>query len=490
MSKKTPTVHVHLGHEQRTAGGGGTHGHLHPVKQVIQADIPLAGKTEVDEAVAKAEAVQEQWRRTPPEAKRDILNKLADLIEQHMDEFAEMAALDGGTPLPSGKHGVAMAVAWTRYYAGWCDKLTGDLMSTFDTRGEFSYSTPEPIGIVGIIITWNGPLIGLGMKVCAALAAGNCVICKPAEITPFAPELFAQLCKQAGVPDGVLSILPGTGEAGEAIVRHKKVRKISFTGGPTTARRILAVCAEEIKPAVMELGGKSASLLFPDCDIDAACERAMFWTIGILSGQGCALPTRLLVHEDIYDEVLEKLAALAAYFRGICPMEPGVMVGPVINSAAVTRILGMFERVREEKSGRFLVGGGRCGGVLADGNFIEPTIIADADPDSEIAQVEVFGPALVVMKFKDEDEAVAIANNSEYGLAAYVQSNNLALVHRLAERLNAGGIYVNGATQINPHTPFGGVGISGFGKEGGKAGIEEFLHYKTVTIAREAAIFS
>ena len=166
------------------------------------------------------------------------------------------------------------------------------------------------------------------------------------------------------------------------------------------------------------------------------------------------------------------------------------MVGPVINSDAVTRILGMFDRVREEKSGRFLVGGGRCGGDLVEGNFIEPTIIADADPDSEIAQVEVFGPALVVMKFKDEDEAVRIANNSEYGLAAYIQSNNLALVHRLAERLNAGGVYVNGATQINPHTPFGGVGISGFGKEGGKAGIDEFLHYKTVTIAQEAGIFS
>ena len=349
---------------------------------------------------------------------------------------------------------------------------------------------PEPIGIVGIIITWNGPLIGLGMKVCAALAAGNCAIVKPAEITPFAPELFARLCTEAGVPDGVLSILPGTGAAGEAIVRHKKVRKISFTGGPITARRILAACAEEIKPAVMELGGKSASLMFPDCDIQKACERAMFWTVGVLSGQGCALPTRLLVHAEIYDEVLERLGALAAHFKVGDPMEPGVMVGPVINAAAVTRIMGMFDRVRAEGSGRFVIGGNRCGGNLASGNFIEPTIIADVDPDSEIAQVEVFGPALVVMKFADEDEAVRIANNSEYGLAAYIQSNDIARVHRLAERLEAGGVYVNGASQINAHTPFGGVGISGFGKEGGKAGIDEFLHYKTVTIGSGAGIFS
>ncbi len=489
-SASPPNVHLHLGHERRASGSGGTHSHLHPVRQVAQAEIPLAGAAEVEEAVARAEAARDGWRRTSPERRRDILNRLADLIEENAAEFARMAALDGGTPLIAGERGVQTAVAWTRYYAGWCDKLSGELLSTFNTRGEFSYTVPEPIGIVGIIITWNGPLIGLGMKVCAALAAGNCAIVKPAEITPFAPELFARLCTEAGVPDGVLSILPGTGEAGEAIVRHRKVRKISFTGGPITARKILAACAEEIKPAVMELGGKSASLMFPDCDVQKACERAMFWTVGILSGQGCALPTRLLVHADIYDDVLERLEALAAHFKVGDPMEPGVMVGPVINAAAVGRIMAMFERVRAEGSGRFVIGGNRCGGELAEGNFIEPTIIADADPDSEIAQVEVFGPALVVMKFYDEDEAVRLANNSEYGLAAYIQSNDIGRVHRLAERLSAGGVYVNGATQINAHTPFGGVGISGFGKEGGKAGIDEFLHYKTVTVGSGAGIFS
>lgn len=240
MASAAPAVHLHLGHEQRSSGSGGTHPHLHPVTQSVQADIPLAGTKEVEEAVAKAEAVREQWRRTPPETRRNILNRLADLLEENKADLARAAALDGGTTLMVGERGVETAVGWTRYYAGWCDKLSGDLLSTFDTRGELSYTVPEPIGIVGIIITWNGPLISLGMKVCAALAAGNCVICKPAEITPFAPELFAQLCTRAGVPDGVLSILPGTAEAGDAIVRHKKIRKISFTGGPITARKILA----------------------------------------------------------------------------------------------------------------------------------------------------------------------------------------------------------------------------------------------------------
>jgi aldehyde dehydrogenase (NAD+) len=490
MSAQAPTVHLHLGHDRRTAGSGGTFDHLHPVTQQLQAKIPLAGRAEVEEAVAKAEAARDGWRRTSPEARRDILNRLADLMEARKQDLAVMAALDGGTPLVAGERGVDLAISWTRYYAGWCDKLHGEMLGTFDTRGEFAYSVPEPIGIVGIIITWNGPLISLGMKVGAALAAGNCVICKPAELTPYAPELFAELCREAGLPDGVLSILPGTAEAGEAIVRHKKIRKISFTGGPITARKILQACAEEIKPSVMELGGKSASLLFPDCDIQKACERALFWSVGILAGQGCALPTRLLVHADIYDEVLQRLQAMIGHFKVGNPLEPGVMVGPVINKAAADRIIGMFERAKAEGTAKFLVGGNRCGGELADGNFIEPTILTDVDLNSEIAQVEIFGPALVVLKFHDEDEAVAIANSTEYGLAAYIQSNDLQRVHRLAERLEAGGVYVNGGSQINAHTPFGGIGISGFGKEGGRAGIDEFLHYKTVAIGTGAGIFS
>ncbi|WEK42371.1 MAG: aldehyde dehydrogenase family protein [Candidatus Sphingomonas colombiensis] len=483
MTTKTPNVALHIGAEALVSGSGGTHDHVNPVSGKVQATIPLAGTAEIERAVAAAEAVREGWRRTPPELRRDILIRLADLMTQHRAEFAHMAALDGGTPLVAGERMTDTAIAWVRYYAGWCDKLSGELISTFDTRGEFAYTAPEPIGIVGIIITWNGPVISLAMKVAPALAAGNCVIVKPAEITPFAPELFMRLAREAGVPDGVLSIMPGTAEAGEALVRHPKVGLISFTGGPITARKIMAACAEAIKPSVMELGGKSASLLFPDCDIDAACQRAIFWTIGVLSGQGCALPTRLLVHADIYDAVLEKLTAIARQFTVGDPLQEGVMVGPLINAAAADRVMGMFDRVRETRSGRFVLGGNRCGGALAEGNFIEPTIIADVDPESEIAQVEIFGPALVVMKFHDEDEAVAIANNSEYGLAAYIQSDNLKRVHRLAERLNAGGVYVNGAVQINPHTPFGGIGISGFGKEGGRAGIDEFLRYKTVAIA-------
>lgn len=486
---KAPVAMLHVGGESRPHGSGGTYDHLHPVTQQVQATVPLSGENEVEEAVRRAQATRDAWRRTTPENRRAILLRLADLIDAHKSEFAKLAALDGGATLAFGERGAQSVANWSRYYAGWCDKLTGDLTSTFDTRNEFSYTVPEPIGIVGIILTWNGPLIGLGMKVIPALAAGNCVICKPSEMTPFAPDLFARLSKEAGIPDGVLSMLPGRGDVGEAIVAHKAIRKISFTGGPTTARKILATCAREIKPSVMELGGKSASLVFPDCDLEAAAQRAVFWTIGILAGQGCALPTRQLVHADIYDEYVAHLKANIEKYTVGDPLDPSVMVGPVINKAAADRIMGMFDRAKAANAGTFVLGGGRCGGALANGNFIEPTLIVDADPDHEISQVEIFGPAIVVLKFHDEDEAVAIANNSEYGLAAYIQSNDVQRVHRLSERLNAGGVYSNGANQVQAHVAFGGVGISGFGKEGGKAGIDEFLHYKTVTIGVGASIF-
>jgi aldehyde dehydrogenase (NAD+) len=480
---RAPSVYLHVGHETLSVGSGGVYEHRNPVTGEPQAKIPLAGAAEVERAVAKARAAFEPWRRTRPEARREMLFKLAGLVQSNSKRFAELAALDGGTPLMLGEHGAALAAEWARYYAGWCDKLHGEQLGTFDTRGEFSYTVPEPIGIVGIIITWNGPLISLGMKVCPALAAGNCVIVKPAEITPFAPELFAQLVEEAGIPDGVFSLLPGTAAGGDALVRHPEVAKISFTGGPVTARKIMTACAEQLKPTVMELGGKSASLLFPDADIQGACERAVYWTIGILSGQGCALPTRLLVHADIYDDVLNRVVAIASAFKVGNPFEAGVMVGPLINAAACDRVIGMLDRVRIQGNGRILLGGARCGGALAGQNFIAPTVIADAAIDSEISQQEIFGPVLLVNRFEDEDEAVRLANATPYGLAAYIQSNDLKRVHRLAERLRAGGVYVNGAAQINAHTPFGGVGISGFGKEGGRAGIDAYLHYKTVSIA-------
>ncbi|MDB5969897.1 MAG: aldehyde dehydrogenase [Hydrocarboniphaga sp.] len=478
-----PVVKLRIGERILETASGGVYQHVNPVTGKVQASIPLAGKLEMDQAVEAAVDAFEIWRKWTPEARRDALIRLSQLVQSNADEFARLAALDGGTPVTIGLTGVRIAVEWISYYAGWADKLDGHVASTFGTRGEFSYNTAEPIGVIGIIVTWNGPLISLGMKVAPALAAGNCVVVKPSEMTPFAADLFGKLVLEAGIPPGVCGVLPGAVEAGEALVRHPKIPKITFTGGPIAARKILAACAEQLKPAVLELGGKSANLVFPDADLDFVCMRAVMGSIGILSGQGCALPTRMLIHESIYEQAIEKLVGVAKMIKTGDPFDPKTIVGPLINGAACDRVMGMIDRVKIEKSGRIVTGGNRMTGELAGGHYIEPTIIVDVKDDSEIARVEVFGPVLTVMKFSTEDEAVAMANSTEYGLAAYIQSHDLKRVHRVAERLNAGAIYVNGGAPIKANTPFGGNGLSGFGREGGKPGIEEFVRYKTVQIA-------
>ena len=470
-----------IGGEARGAGSGGVHDHINPATGQVQAQIPLAGAAEVNEAVEAAATAFETWRWWKPADRRDALMRLAALLRENMTEFARLGALDNGTPISVGMGGVDTAANWTAYYAGWADKLDGAVTATYGTGSDFTYTLNEPWGVIGIIITWNGPLISLGMKVGPALAAGNTVVVKPSEMTPFAPDLFMRLVRQAGIPDGVVNMLPGTVAAGEALVRHPKIEKISFTGGPVAARKILAACAEQMKPAVLELGGKSANLFFPDADLEVASQYSCAFPLGVLSGQGCALPTRLLVHKDVYDEVVQRVVAMAPHLPVGDPFDAAMMSGPVINKAAYDRILALIGRAQAEGMGKLMVGGKRKEG-LGDGWFIEPTVFIDVDPKSELAQEEVFGPVLSIIPFADEDEAVRIANDTQYGLAAFIQTKDVRRVHRLAERLKAGAVYVNGARPIPANAPFGGVGLSGFGREGGRPGLDEFLRPKTVSI--------
>ena len=381
MTVTAPQVQLRYGDKVLDSGSGGVYPHLNPYTGELQAEIPLAGPAEVDEAVDLAAGQAESWRRWAPERRRDVLMRFAGLLDEHRAEFAALQALDGGTPTHFGHRIIDNSVNWTRYYAGWCDKLSGELISTLDTRGYFSYTAPEPYGVIGAIVTWNGPVVSLGMKVVPALAAGNCVVTKPSEFTPFAPDLYGRLLLEAGVPAGVCSILAGGPEAGAALVRNPKVEKISFTGGPAAARQIAHVCAEQLKPAVLELGGKTGSIVFPDAgDLREVAERAVRDSIGVLAGQGCVVPTRLIVHADIYDEMVELVTAAAASYKVGDPFDPEVKVGPLINAAAVERVCGMLDRARRDNAGRIVLGGGRAGGDLADKNFVEPTVIVDADP--------------------------------------------------------------------------------------------------------------
>lgn len=476
-----PRVALRIGSGRLTTGSGGSFRHISPITGEYQGDVPLAGSSEVASAVEAAAEAFPSWRATPPSQRRDLLLRLADGISERLDELSTINALETGTPVSLGNFLVSGTREWILYYAGWADKLEGTVHNVVPDSGNFAFSHSEPYGVIGVIFPWNNPIASIGMKVIPALAAGNTVVIKPSEFAPFAVELFAQISDEVGFPPGVINVVPGTGEAGNALVSHPSVQKISFTGGPDTGRRIMETCARYLKPSVMELGGKSPNLVFEDADLDRAAAQVIR-SLGILAGQACVLGSRVLVQDTIYDVFVEKLAALT---RGITPgdpTDPSTGYGPVISEHAQDRILGVIQSTVETGGGRLVTGGGKIDGALQNGFYLEPTIVADVGLDAEISQKETFGPVLSVYRFKTEDEAVEIANSTSFALGAYVQTSNVARALRLAGRLHSGGVYINGGPSVAPNLPFGGIGESGFGREGGKAGIEEFVRIKTVSV--------
>jgi aldehyde dehydrogenase (NAD+) len=478
-----PPVHLRIGTAARTHGSGGTFDHVDPTTGEVDATIPLAGPAEVDEAVAVADEAFQTWRNTRPAQRGQLLFRLADVLEEHRDELVRRAVLDNGTPVRTAQAAFQLVPEWFRYYAGFADKIEGRVATSFGPDGEFGYTLAQPYGVIGVMSTWNAALSSIAMKVPAALAAGNTVVVKPSELTPFAPDLFAELVAHAGIPSGVVNVLPGSAEAGARLVEHPKVQKITFTGGPQTARAILRECAESIKPVVLELGGKSANLIFEDADLKQAIAWGTLRVLGLQAGQGCGFPTRMLVQRSVYDEVVSGVVETTAAIKVGDPWDRSTDIGPVINQQAVDRILAMIDRAQQDGA-KLAIGGGRVtGNGLDRGFFLEPTVFTDVDSQCEIAQVEVFGPVLAVMPFDTEDEAIAIANATQYGLTSYIQTNDLRRAHRVAEQLVAGGTMINGAPNVHSQRAFGGLGISGFGKEGGPEGLAEFLRVKTIAIA-------
>lgn len=482
-----PAVHLHIGGKRLTSGSGGLYKHVNPATGEVDAHIPHAGQAEVDAAAEAAHAAFQTWRRWRPAARRDVLMRLANLIEDRAADFARLATMDSGLPVSITNFHAPFAKMWVAYYAGLADKIDGEVTSSVLYDSDFAYTHREPYGVVGLFPTWNGPMSNLCMKAGPALAAGNTIVAKPSEQAPFSLELFMDLVREAGIPDGVINIVHGGPEAGQAVVAHPLIKKISFTGGPVGARKILSTCAELIKPAVLELGGKSANLVFADGDLDAAAQYAALFSVGLISGQGCAFPTRLLVEASVYEEMIDRVLAVARGFKIGDPWDPETVVGPVVSEASVQRILATIAQTEQRGDGKLVLGGKRLGGDLANGFFMEPTIFRDVKNDSPLAQEEVFGPVLAIMKFDTEEEAIELANTTQHGLAAYIQSKDLERVHRVAARLNAGAVYVNGGKAVLPNTPFGGSGLSGFGREGGREGLNEFLLTKTVQIGSLSA---
>ncbi|MGP5164592.1 aldehyde dehydrogenase family protein [Arthrobacter rhombi] len=474
-----PAVTLRIGSEIR-AHAQGVHEHVNPATGQVDARVPMAGPAEVDEAVQAAHLAFSTWKATPAAERGRALLKLAELVEAHVDEFTELGIADNGTPRTTARLSVDAAAGWIRYYGGWADKLPlGRISSTVGAGGVFGHTLRQPYGVIGAIITWNAPLMSLAMKVPAALAAGNTVVVKPSELTPLSVMLFADLVHEAGIPDGVFNVVTGGADAGAALVEHPLVKKVSFTGGPETARKITATAAQTFKPVLLELGGKSANIVFEDADLEAAAQQAAVMAFAIMTGQGCAMPTRLLVQDSIHDEFLATVAAIAGSFSVGDPQDPATICGPVVNQAAIDRIEAMVARAQDDGA-RLVMGGARGEGELAEGFYYLPTILADVDPSSELARKEVFGPVLAVMRFSDEAEAVALANGTDYGLSGYLWTADARRAIRITEELETGEVVVNGAPNAVTERPFGGIGHSGNGNEGGVEGLEEFFWTKSV----------
>jgi aldehyde dehydrogenase (NAD+) len=455
--------------------------HIDPTTGLPLGPFLPAGAAEIDLAVAAARRARPGWGALAPAQRRGALLRIAESIEADAERLAGIMALEMGQPIRAATAGALHAAEWFRYFAGWADKLEGTVVPV-NPGAVLDYVTLEAYGVVGAIIPWNGPLIALALKVAPALAAGNSVVLKPSELAPFSSLRFAQLCAEAGLPGGVVNVVPGGAEAGAALSAHPDVDKLSFTGSAATARAVVVAAAEHHTPVVLELGGKSASIVFEDANAQVVGKLAAILGLQQNSGQGCFLPTRLLVHRSLYAEVLDRVLATVKGFALGDPFDPKTAMGPVNGTAARTRILETVARARDDGDGALLVGGGAPAGPLAAGSFVEPTVFGDVRPASRLAQEEIFGPVLAVIPFDDEHEAVAIANSTRYGLAGYVWTHDLRRAHRVAAALEAGYVSVNGMAGLAPGAPFGGWGASGHGVEGGRWGLQEFLRLKNVHV--------
>lgn len=456
------------------------HQHIYPATGRPNAAVALAGAAEIDLAVGVAREAQREWTALTVDTRRDRLIDLADIVHEHLDELAGLNVQDYAVPI-SFAGTATMLESFLRHFAGYVDKIGG---SSTPVSGSFDVNLVErePYGVVAVIAPWNGSLAVAGSCVAPALAAGNAVVFKPSELAPLAALRFGELCQQAGLPAGLVNIVPAAAAGGEALVRHPRISKVHFTGGGSTARVVIKAAADNLTPVVAELGGKSANIIFGDADLDQAALLSAHQGPLMQSGQSCACASRLLVHASVYDTFVEKFLAVIGSATVGDPTDPAVRFGPVISEASLGRILDAVDTAVSARAGRLLTGGNRIGGGLAQGFYVEPTVFADVDNSSSLAQNETFGPVVSIIRFTDDAEAVRLANDTVYGLNAFVHTRDLGRAHRVARALQSGSVWVNSISRIAPQGPYGGYKQSGFGRTGGVDGLLEFLQAKNIRI--------
>lgn len=475
-----PKFSTIIGDSLSARGNGATLNHIYPANGQVTSEIMMAGASDVDSAVQAARDAFPAWRDMPGDKRRNLLLKVAELIEKNAAQLAVLATLENGSPAMISPYIPPVVAERFRYYAGWADKICGETLNAWNGPAH-NYVTYEPYGVVGAIIPWNGPLFAAVMVTAPVLAAGNCVVLKAPELAPYTVMRLGELFLEAGFPPGVVNMLVGGPEVGEAMVSHPGVDKVQFVGSGATAKKVLRSASETLKPCGLELGGKSAVIVFADADLAQAGPRGLNGAISV-SGQGCVNGTRLLVERPIYEQYLAMIKTIAGHIKVGDPTDPTTVMGPVISEASVQRILGIVDKAQQDGA-RLVLGGERLGGDFADGFYLPLTILADVDPNSALSQHEVFGPVMAVTPFDTEEEAIALANGTEYGLGAYIHTQNLRRAHHVAGRMQAGMVHVNGSGEgMQPFAPFGGMKQSGYGRLGGEQGLLEFLQVKNVWV--------
>ncbi|MFD5826422.1 aldehyde dehydrogenase family protein [Lentzea sp. NPDC060358] len=459
--------------------------HHHPATGEEIGSFAVASEKDVDAAVRAARKAFDEgtWPRARAGERIKVLRRYGDLLREHADELKGLQALDNGVPLSFGQiyaTSVNIAADIFDHHAGWIDKVGGQTLPPYQGGDHLAMTFREPVGVVAAILPWNAPFVLFAQKIAPALAAGCTVVLKPSEYASFCVIRMVELLIEAGLPEGVVNLVTGPGNpTGEALITHPLVDKISFTGSRGVGRRIVEASAGTMKRVSLELGGKSPAIVFADApNVGLAAMTCMGMVTMGLSGQACVAHTRALVAREVQDEFVATAQMLAGAVTFGDPFDPGVLASPLINSKQLERVLGYVERGQEDGA-RLVTGGTRLEGDLASGNFVAPTIFADATNDMTIARDEIFGPVLTVVPFDSEEEAVRLGNDTEYGLGAGVYTNDVRRAFRVSKSLRVGMVGINGF-QLEPHIPFGGYKQSGLGREGGQSAYEAYTELKTV----------
>jgi aldehyde dehydrogenase (NAD+) len=468
------------------AASGETLATLNPHDNSVIANVAMAGHADVDRAVAAAQAAFPKWSRMAAMERGRLLLKLADAIEANAERLARLESLDTGHPVRDTLNlDVPRTAATFRYFGGMADKFEGSVIPV--EAGFLNYLLREPVGVVGQVVPWNFPLMFTSWKMAPALAAGNCVVMKPAELTPLSSLAIAELMAEVGFPAGVVNILPGYGHvAGQYIAEHPDIAKVAFTGSTAVGRKIVQASSGNLKKVQLELGGKGANIVYGDANIDAVVQGSAF---GIFhnQGQACIAASRMIVHESVADELLEKFTALSRSIKIGDPLDPTTELGPLTSRQHRDRVLSYVDVAREQ-GGRVLAGGKMPdNAALANGCYVEPTIV-QAKPEDRVSQEEVFGPFMTFTTFSTDEQALAIANGTEYGLGAGLWTRDLQRAHLVARDLYAGMVWINCYKRVSPASPFGGVGASGYGREMGFEAMREYTQAKSVWVNVDAQI--